>query len=41
MHDGRWLGMGGMGSYWLVPLVVVVVVLLAVLVFRGRSRRGG
>jgi hypothetical protein len=39
MHDGGWLGMGGMGSYWLVPALIVVLVVFALLFFR-RSRDG-
>jgi hypothetical protein len=39
MHDGGWLGMGGMGSYWLVPALIVVLVVLALLLVR-RSREG-
>ncbi|MEO8586987.1 MAG: hypothetical protein ABI584_12565 [Acidobacteriota bacterium] len=39
MHDGGWLGMGGMGSYWLVPVLLVVLVVFALLLFR-RSRDG-
>jgi len=37
MHDGGWMGMGGMGSYWLVPALIVVLVAFAVLLVR-RSR---
>jgi hypothetical protein len=37
MHDGGWLGMGGMGSYWLVPALIVVLVVFALLLVR-RSR---
>jgi hypothetical protein len=39
MHDGGWLGMGGMGSYWLVPALIVVLVIFALLLVR-RSREG-
>jgi hypothetical protein len=39
MHDGGWIGMGGMGSYWLVPALIVVPVVFALLYFR-RSRGG-
>ena len=39
MHDGGWLGMGGMGSYWLVPVLIVVLVGFALLLVR-RSRDG-
>ncbi len=35
MHDGGWFGMG---LYWQIPLVIVVVGVLASLLFRGRSR---
>lgn len=37
MHDGGWMGMGGMGSYWLVPALIVVLVVFALLLVR-RSR---
>jgi hypothetical protein len=39
MHDGGWLGMGGMGSYWLVPVLLIVLVVFALPYFR-RSRGG-
>lgn len=39
MHDGGWLGMGGMGSYWLVPALIVALAVFALLFFR-RSRDG-
>lgn len=39
MHDGGWMGMGGMGSYWLIPALLVVLVVFALLAFR-RSRDG-
>ena len=39
MHDGGWLGMGGMGSYWLVLALIVVLVVFALLLVR-RSRDG-
>jgi hypothetical protein len=38
MHDGGWLGMGGMGSYWLVPALIVVLVILGFALVRRRSR---
>ena len=36
MHGGGgWLGMGGMmGSYWLVPALIVVLVVFALLLVR-------
>jgi hypothetical protein len=39
MHDGGWFGMGGMGSYWLVPALIVILVVSALLLVR-RSRYG-
>ena len=40
MHDGGWMGMGGMGSYWLVPgLIVVLVGFALLLIRRSRERR--
>ena len=39
MHDGGWMGIGGMRSYWLVPALIVVLVVFAVLLVR-RSRGG-
>jgi uncharacterized membrane protein len=40
MHNGGWFGMSGMGSYWLIPALVVVLVVFAALMFRRRSRDG-
>lgn len=40
MHDGSWLGMGGMGLYWLVPALIVLVVLVARMASRRRSEGG-
>ncbi len=37
MHDGGWFGMGGMGSYWQVPVLIVVLVAVAWLLARRRS----
>jgi len=39
MHNG-WFGMGGMGAYWLVPLLIVGVVIIAWLLVTRRSRDG-
>ena len=38
MHDGGWFGMSGMGGYWSVPALIVVAVVVALLLFRRRSR---
>jgi len=38
MHDGGWMGMGGMNSYWLVPALIVVLVILGFALVRRRSR---
>lgn len=40
MHDGGWFGMGAMGSYWLIPVLVAVVVVLAWSLARRRSPNG-
>ena len=40
MHDGGWLGMGGMGLYWQVPVLILAVVMVAWMYSRGRSRHG-
>lgn len=40
MHDGGWLGMGAMGLYWLVPVLIVLVVIAAWMPFRRRSDGG-
>jgi len=29
MHDGGWLEMSGMGSHWLVPVLIVVLAVVA------------
>jgi hypothetical protein len=39
MHGGGWMGFRGMGSYWLVPALIVVLVVFAMLLVR-RSRDG-
>lgn len=36
MHDG-WLGMGGMGYYWQVPVLIVIVALVVWMVVRRRA----
>jgi cytochrome c-type biogenesis protein CcmH/NrfF len=41
MHDGGWLGMGGMGLYWQLPVLIVVLVILAWSVFARRRSRDG
>lgn len=38
MHDGGWFGMGGMGLYWLIPVLVVIVAALSWLLVKRRSR---
>ncbi len=38
MHDGGWFGMGGMGGYWSIPALIVVVVVCALFFARRRSR---
>lgn len=38
MHNEGWFGMGGMGLYWQLPLLIVVVVIVAWLFARSRSR---
>ena len=40
MHDGGWFGMGGMGLYWLLPVLIVIVVLVAWTISRRRSGGG-
>jgi hypothetical protein len=40
MHDGGWFGMGGMGLYWQLPIVILVVVIVAWLFARRRSADG-
>ncbi|HVS16154.1 MAG TPA: hypothetical protein VMV46_19730 [Thermoanaerobaculia bacterium] len=39
MHDGGWFGMSGMGLYWLLPVLIVVVVMAAWML--SRRRPGG
>jgi hypothetical protein len=39
MHEGGWMGMGGMNSYWLVPVLIVVIAIFALALIR-RSRGG-
>jgi hypothetical protein len=38
MHGGGWMGMGGMNTYWLVPALIVVLVILGFALVRRRSR---
>ncbi len=38
MHDGGWFGMGGMGLWWSVPILILVV--MAAWMF-SRRRSGG
>lgn len=40
MHDGGWFGMGGMGLYWSVPILILVVVMVAWMFSRRRSGGG-
>ena len=40
MHDGGWFGMGGGGRYWQLPVLILVIVMVAWMFSRGRSRRG-
>jgi len=40
MHDGGWLGMGGMGFYWLLPVLIGLVVIVAWMYSRRRSGGG-
>ena len=39
MHDGGWFGMGGMGLYWQLPILILVVVAVAWLFARRGSAR--
>jgi uncharacterized membrane protein len=41
MHDGGWFGMGGMGLYWQIPVLIVVLVICVGLFARRRSRDSG
>jgi heme exporter protein D len=38
MHHGGWFGMGGMGFYWQLPVLIVVVVLVAWFLASRRRR---
>lgn len=38
MHDGGWFGMAGMGLYWQLPVLIVVVVLVAWFFARRRAQ---
>lgn len=40
MHDGGWFGMGGMGFYWSLPVLILVVVMVAWMFSRRRSGSG-
>jgi hypothetical protein len=40
MHDGGWFGMGGMGLYWLLPVLIVIGVLVAWAISRRRPGGG-
>jgi len=40
MHDGGWFGMGGMGLYWQIPMLILVVGICVGLFARRRSRGG-
>ncbi len=41
MHGGEgWFGMGG-GEYWLIPVLIVVLVVLAFGIFARRRSRDG
>lgn len=40
MHPGEWFGMGGMGLYWSVPVLILVVVMVAWMLFRRRAGGG-
>jgi len=37
MRDAGWFGMGGMGLYWSVPVLILVVVMVAWMFSRRRS----
>ena len=37
MHDGGWFGMGGMGFYWQLPILILVLVAVVWLIARRRS----
>lgn len=38
MHDGGWFGMGGMGYYGWIPVLVIVALILVWSVGRRRTR---
>lgn len=40
MHDGGWFGMGTMGLWWSIPVLILVVVIAAWMFSRRRSRGG-
>jgi hypothetical protein len=40
MHDGGWFSMGGMGLYWVLPVLIGLVVVVAWMSFRRRSDGG-
>jgi len=40
MHDGGWFGMGGMGLYWQLPILILILVAVVWLVARRRSGDG-
>ena len=40
MHDGGWFGMGG-AEYWLIPVLIVVLVIVALGLFARRRSRDG
>lgn len=40
MHDGGWFAMGGMGLYWAVPVLILVVVMVVWMFSRRRSEGG-
>jgi len=40
MHDGGWFGMGGMGLYWQLPILLLVIAMLAWFFARRRPGDG-
>ena len=40
MHDGGWLGMGGGGGYWVLPVLIVAIAMFAWTYSRRRSGSG-
>jgi hypothetical protein len=40
MHDGGWFGMGGIGLYWQVCILILVAGIVAWLFVRKRSAGG-